>query len=101
MVPGPTRGAPERQNACFKADRRWGVVASRPMCTISGQSVKQSTMTRKSWPACEKKSTASSSNGREGFGLKVIGSRGFEGRWSWHCMHEDMTLSMSLSRPGQ
>ena len=38
---------------------------------------------------CEQKSTASSWNGRESLGLKVIGSRGL---WSWHCLHEDMTL---------
>ena len=94
-------GAPVRQKALRSAVMRRGVVVLWPMWMMSGQSVWQSTMMRKSCPAYEQKSTAISWNGLDGLGFVMSGSLGSDGRLSWHCLHVRIMLSMSLLIPGQ
>ena len=55
-----TSGAPVRKKALRCAVMRWEVVVLWPIWMMSDQSVWQSTMMRKSRPAYEQKSTASS-----------------------------------------
>ena len=96
-----TSGAPVWQNVLRRAVVSCRVVVLWPMHMTLGQSVYQSTMTRKSCPACEQKSIAIFWNGLDGLGFMMIGSLGCHGRLSWHCLQERMRCSMSFFIPGK
>ena len=68
---------------------------------MSGQSVWQLTTMKKSCHAYEQKLIVITWKGLDGLCFTMSGSLGWEGRFSWHCLHERLMFSMSLFIPGQ